>query len=71
MIHGKLLGVTFNNLGWYYKQRGKPQVALKYLNNAASLEKGVNDPVSEAGTYINISAILSSTGKHKAALEAA
>lgn len=27
----KLKGITYNNLSCYYKQKNKPQVALKYL----------------------------------------
>ena len=34
----KLLALTCNNLGCYYKRGFKPNVALRYMNNALDLE---------------------------------
>jgi hypothetical protein len=51
-------------------RREKPNVALYYLNS--SLEIELQDPRSEqlniAGTYLNLTAILTKLGKHKEAV---
>ena len=61
----KLLALTFNNLGCYYKKKKQPTVALKYLKESLSLEMQTEaDGVNVAGTHLNICAILSSVGRH-------
>lgn len=66
----KLLGISQNNLGCYFKRMQKPKTALKHLKKACENEKKADiDNVNRAGTYLNICAILSALGKHKIALE--
>ena len=61
-----LLGITFNNIGCYYKRDNKPKVALKYLKKSLEIEIFSNhDKISIAGTHLNICAILSYLGKHR------
>src|SRR5574343_1533119 len=65
----KLLGITLNNFGCFYKRIHKPNVALKYLSKA--VEKESIEPVDQvnlAGTLLNICAIYSQLGKHQQAL---
>ena len=35
----KLLSITLNNLGCFYKRKGKLNYALRYLNNALKIEE--------------------------------
>ena len=68
----KLLAITFNNLGCYYKRTGQPLYALKYLQQAMELEaKPPIDYTNLAGTHLNICAIRSLLGKHEIALQEA
>ena len=61
----KLLGITLNNLGCYYKRRKQFNVALEYLKNALKVELNIeNDSISIASTHLNISAIYSAIKKH-------
>lgn len=65
----KLLGITLNNFGCFYKRIHKPNVALKYL--AKAVEKESVEPVDKvnlAGTLLNICAIFSELGKHQQGL---
>lgn len=67
----QLAGITFNNIGCYYKKyrngrlrTNKPKVALNYLRNALELEVyNVEDWISTAGTHLNMCAIYSFLGK--------
>lgn len=62
--------VTLNNLGCYYKYIKKPKEALKQFENSAYLRKQHQmDPISLAGTYLNISALHSDLGSHNLALK--
>ena len=66
----RLLGVTQNNLGCYYKRARLPKVALVYLKNARDSERlGGVDNIIRAGTILNICAIYSELGLHQKALE--
>lgn len=65
----KLLSITLNNLGCYYKRTNKPTVALHYLWKA--LEVGTRDNIdisNLAGTHLNVCAIESQLGKHSTAI---
>ena len=65
----KLLAITLNNLGCYYKRTDKPLFALKYLHQALELESQPPvDHTNLAGTLLNICAIRSQLGKHETAL---
>lgn len=62
--------VTLNNLGCYYKWIKKPKEALKQFENSAYLRKlHLIDPISLAGTYLNISTLHSDLGSHNLALK--
>ena len=66
----KLLGITYNNLGCFYKRLKKPKQALKFLKKACENEKSCQlDYANRAGTLLNMCAIYSELGKHKKALE--
>ena len=39
----KLMGITLNNLGCYYKAVGQPEQALIYLRQAIEIEKNKNN----------------------------
>lgn len=64
----KLKALTFNNFGIYYKSLEKYDIAMKYLQKSMKIQKFVYDPITLAGTYMNMSAIFSQTGDHKTAL---
>ena len=69
-IKYKLLSITQNNLGCYYKRKNQPKIALNYLSQACKSEKkGQLDNTTRSGTYLNICAIYSTLGKHKMALK--
>lgn len=66
----RLLAITLNNLGCFYKRSTKPNVALRYLQQALEIEvKTSNDRTNVAGTHLNICAIKSQLGKHESALQ--
>lgn len=65
----KLIALTLNNLGCYYKRAKKPNVALQYMKNALKQEVRSSQPKSHiASTKLNICAILSSLSKHSEAI---
>lgn len=61
-----LLTVTLNNLACYHKKKGLERAALRYLCQILAIEKFhlKDGSASIASTYLNISTILSSLGKH-------
>ena len=64
----KLLSITFNNLGCYYKKKKQLNMALKYLKDSLEIEMQTEpDNLNLASNHLNICAILSSLGKHKKA----
>lgn len=66
----KLLSITYNNLGCFYKKVGKYNLALQFLQKA--IEIGSNSPTdfsSQAGTHLNICAIKSQLGNHDEAVK--
>ena len=66
----KLLGITFNNFGCFYKRTGNPQLALNYLKKALDLEyKPPINYTNLAGTHLNMCAILSKIGEHSKAID--
>ena len=61
----KLLAITLNNIGCYYRRIDKPNVALKYLKKALEVEVfSLDDKASVAGTHLNICAIFSQLKKY-------
>ena len=65
----KLRAVTFNNLGCFYKRRGKLHAALQYLDKALKIELSSDEVDNPAGTHLNLCATLSQLGRHQPALE--
>ena len=77
----RLHAVTLNNLGCYYKRRGKLNAALGYLEEALALEEGEGGWAAggggpeagggrlenPAGTLLNICATLGALGRHREA----
>ena len=65
----KLVSITYNNLGCYYKKNKKPLVALNFLQRALELEiESDADNTNIAGSHLNICAILSFLSRHEEAL---
>lgn len=65
----KMLALTLNNIGCYYKKLNKPKVALWYMQDSLNVEKGTNLPKSHiASTKLNICAILSRMERHQEAV---
>lgn len=66
----KLIALTLNNLGCYYKRANKPNVALRYMKSALKSEERSGQPKSHiASTKLNICAILSLLHKHSEAIK--
>ena len=66
----KLMGITLNNLGCYYKKRRQPKVALTFLEKALDVELQIeSDNINLAGSHLNICAVLSLLSKHKEAFQ--
>ena len=66
----KVMGITLNNFGCYYKTLNEPEKALIYLGQALEVEKqNLSDLNNLAATYLNISATESHLNNHLTALE--
>ncbi|CAG9323381.1 unnamed protein product [Blepharisma stoltei] len=65
----KLIGITLNNLGCYYKKCKHPELALKYISQAINYEKIDANPANLAGTHLNLCVIYSELESHEKALE--
>ncbi|OMJ84656.1 hypothetical protein SteCoe_14175 [Stentor coeruleus] len=67
--YNKLLSITNNNLGCYYKKIQKFQTSLDYLFKALNLEiQTIYDKTNIAGTHLNICAAYSLLNQHGKAL---
>lgn len=65
----KILAITNNNLGCYYKRIQKLPLALEYLFKALKVEvHNVYDKSNLAGTHLNICAVYSLMNQHEKAL---
>ena len=65
LIKSKLMAVTFNNLGCFFKRMSNYSEALKYLYKSVDLENKVpNEAATISGAHLNICSILSSQGDH-------
>lgn len=60
--------MTYNNLACYYRRIGKLKTALKYLEQALSIEGRLSEVDTQADTHMNICAVLSQMNKHELAL---
>lgn len=69
MARMKMRAITFNNLGCFYRRRGKLHSSIQYLDKALRIELTVKKVDNPAGTHLNMCAVLSQMGKHAAALE--
>lgn len=65
----RLRAVTLNNLGCYYKKKGRLRSALKCLGKALKIESRLKDVKNPADTHLNICACQSQLGRHAEALE--
>ena len=67
----KLLAVTFNNLGNFFKKVNKPLDALKYFSKTIQLEEYTpeKDSSNIGLAHLSICSILSQQGDHKRALK--
>ena len=65
----RLRAITYNNLGCYFRKRGKLHSALQMLDKALRLELLSDQVDTPATTHLNLSAVLSQLRKHRAALE--
>jgi tetratricopeptide (TPR) repeat protein len=64
----ELRAVTFNNMACYYRRIGKLRIALKYLEDAISIEVRLDKTKTLADSYLNICAVHSQLGKHDVAM---
>ena len=64
-------GLTYNNLGCYFRREGMPMEALKWLRQAHDIEKRVGEDSSRSSTFLNLCAVYSLLGKHLEALQCA
>lgn len=60
--------MTYNNMACYYRRVGKLRTALKFLEQALSIEGRLNKIDTQADTHLNICAVLSQLNKHELAL---
>lgn len=58
----RLRAVTLNNLGCYYKKKGRLRSALKCLGKALKIESRLKDVKNPADTHLNICACQSQLG---------
>lgn len=65
----RLLPITLNNYGCYYKRLGKLPEALRYFDSALRISQGKDLNVTE--TYLNVSNVFLQSGKYSDALIAA
>merc|ERR1711988_1843302 len=65
----RIRAVTLNNLGCYYKKKGRLRSALKCLGKALKIEARLKDVKNPADTHLNICACQSQLGRHTEALE--
>lgn len=65
----KLLGITLNNYGCYYKRQGLLEKSLKLFHKSIQASTQAGSNVSE--TFLNISNVLSQNSNHAEALQAA
>eukprot|EP00292_Cryptomonas_paramecium_P012181 CAMPEP_0113697834 /NCGR_PEP_ID=MMETSP0038_2-20120614/22359_1 /TAXON_ID=2898 /ORGANISM="Cryptomonas paramecium" /LENGTH=291 /DNA_ID=CAMNT_0000620899 /DNA_START=65 /DNA_END=936 /DNA_ORIENTATION=- /assembly_acc=CAM_ASM_000170 len=66
-----LQGLTYNNLGCYYRREGMPMEALEWLRRAHEMEQRCGDPRTRASTFLNLTAVYSLLSRHADALESA
>ena len=65
----KLLAITYNNFGCFYKKTEKYSISLKYLFKALDVEiSSIFDRTNVAGTHLNICAVFSALNLHSKAL---
>lgn len=68
-LNPKIVAITYNNLGCFYKKVQQPEIALKYLKNASKYEDYNKNPSSLAGTHLNLCVIYSELQNHQLALD--
>lgn len=65
----KLMAITFNNLGCFFKRMSNYSEALKYLYKSIDLENKLPNELSTiSGAHLNICSILSQQGDHGQAI---
>jgi tetratricopeptide (TPR) repeat protein len=68
-LKNKLLAITYNNLGIFFKRMSNYPEALKYLYKSIELENKIPNEVSTiSGAHLNVCSILSSQGDHSQAI---
>lgn len=67
--HKVVRAVTFNNMGCYYRKRGKLRTALSYVKKALDIEARLNTAARTADTHLNMCTILSELKRHDLAIE--
>ena len=68
-LQGQLKAVTLNNIGCFYKNTGRPHLALQYCNSALDIEREMEDGLSMASTHLNLCSILSAMKRHSDAYD--
>lgn len=62
--------VTLNNLAVYFRRLGKLHTALRYLKQAAEIEAKLPRPRHPGDVHVNLCAVYSQVGNHRAAVKA-
>lgn len=68
-IESQVWGITFHNLGCYFKKTRDLDMARKYFSKALEIfSKKPSDPLTISGTYLNLSSVYSDLNSHEKAL---
>ena len=68
----ELRGITYNNLGCYFRREGMPMEALKWLRQAHDIEqRSGGHSGARSSTFLNLCAVYSLLGRHNDALQCA
>jgi tetratricopeptide (TPR) repeat protein len=68
-LQGQLKAVTLNNIGCFYKNTGRPHLALQYCYSALDIEREMGDGLSMSSTHLNLCSILSAMKRHSDAYD--
>lgn len=68
-LQGQLKAVTLNNIGCFYKNTGRPHLALQYCYSALDIEREMDDGLSMSSTHLNLCSILSAMKRHSDAYD--
>lgn len=59
---------TYNNMGCYFRKRGKHRTALSYVRKALKIESKLSQTARSADTHLNMCTVLSELQRHSQAI---